>query len=461
MALALMTAVVITTLLWVILGDVGPPLLVTLTVLTVLLLIPLVFSRLVRSLELREDIHRGLHVGVFLFLALLIVSSGFYNNYGLLGGGWLNRLLGDQLSSATFLNQITSLLLVGVCWWLGLVLGDMRITTSNIFRLFYAELLILILPSIFFVADVSEQAVWLYYVFLFAALMALGLVRVEETARRSQDQGSPFTVYWLAQIALMALFIVSVVGLAHALKLGNGFGLIFALIAPIISVLIFPIVYAGAKLIVLSGFRFVAPVAVGEQPAEAGTGLQSNAVSEPSTFVSLCAGLLLLLLIFMVVRLMFFTARRWREMAEDFEREEPAAMPSLGDQISEVLEERLTRLGLNLPGMGRLRRRLAARSIRRIYAAVSALAAERGYPRPAARTPYEHLGVLRQAFPDHEAQVLMITEAYVNVHYGEVPETPEALAEIRAAWQELRASAQVATSASDSLASEAQERGRA
>jgi len=57
-------------------------------------------------------------------------------------------------------------------------------------------------------------------------------------------------------------------------------------------------------------------------------------------------------------------------------------------------------------------------TIRRIYAHVSALAAEQGYPRASHETPYEYLPALEQAFPESHEEVAHITGAYVAVHYG-------------------------------------------
>jgi hypothetical protein len=438
LALSLMTASWITGLLWAILHDSGPPPLVTVAVLTLLTWIPLGVSRWVRSLELRQDLYRGILGGFYAFLVLLVVSSGFYNNYGLFGRGWIGRVLGDELSSATFLNQVTSLLLTTLCWWLGLMLGDMRLSSTNLRRYFYLCILALVLPAIFFVSDVSQDLVWLYFAVLFTGLTMLGMGRVEETARRSQDQGSPFTFYWLAQIGLVSGVLLLLVGLAQALRLAQGLGLVLALVAPVISVLIFPIVYAGAKLLILSGLRLTVPAPSVGPSGAADAGRQADQVAQPATGQSLVAGLLLLLGLFLLYRLFRFSVRRWRHLAEDLGQEERAATPSLGDRISEALAERLTRRGLNLPGLGRIRRHLVARSIRRIYAALTALAAERGYPRAAARTPYEYLPALRRAFPGCEVQVAQITEAYVAAHYGQVPDSREALEEIKSTWDGVR-----------------------
>jgi hypothetical protein len=434
LALSLMTACWITTVLQGFWGaaQAPPPLIVVL--LTLLTLVPLGLSRWLRRLELRPELRRALLAGAFLFLCLLVLSSGFNRGTGSSGGGWLEQLREEELLSSAALNRIIAVALVALSWWLGVTLGDMPLTSSNLLRYFYVCLLALALPSIFFLSDVSQDLPWLYFTFLFAGLMTLGLGRVEEAARRSQDRGSPFTFYWLTQIGLVAGALLALVALAQALKLAYGFGLILAVVAPLLSLLIFPVVYLGAKILVWSGFRIMAPVSDGAEQNAAGATAQ---VAQPSAAGSLCTGLVALVVFLTIVVLIVYGTRRWRALLKEQEREERGALPSLGDRVSEALEERLERLGTRLPGMDRLRRRLAARSIRRIYAALTALGAQCGYPRPAARTPYEHLSALRRAFPGCEAQVQQITEAYVAAHYGEAPETREALRAIRAAWEQV------------------------
>jgi hypothetical protein len=86
-----------------------------------------------------------------------------------------------------------------------------------------------------------------------------------------------------------------------------------------------------------------------------------------------------------------------------------------------------------------LRRWLAAVSIRRLYARMGYEAAKRGFPRKAAQTPYDYLIQLGSAFPGADADVRLITDAYVAAHYGQVPDTDDELAQIRAAWERARA----------------------
>jgi hypothetical protein len=88
------------------------------------------------------------------------------------------------------------------------------------------------------------------------------------------------------------------------------------------------------------------------------------------------------------------------------------------------------------PGM----RLYAAVSIRKIYANMARLAERQGFPRQPAQTPYEYLPALGLAFPDCQAEATAITEAYVNVHYGEVPESLKDLQYIRECWQQIHSS---------------------
>ena len=83
---------------------------------------------------------------------------------------------------------------------------------------------------------------------------------------------------------------------------------------------------------------------------------------------------------------------------------------------------------------------LAAISVRNIYANMGRLARKRGYPRHKARTPYEYLPDLRAAFPEAGAEAEAITDAYVAVHYGELPTSRDQMEALRAAYERLKES---------------------
>jgi hypothetical protein len=84
------------------------------------------------------------------------------------------------------------------------------------------------------------------------------------------------------------------------------------------------------------------------------------------------------------------------------------------------------------------RRVRGADTIRDIYANLQLLAAERGAPRPLDDTPYEYLPALVAAFPGAEADLRLLTNAYVDAHYHELPTNDAELARARAAWEAIK-----------------------
>jgi hypothetical protein len=51
----------------------------------------------------------------------------------------------------------------------------------------------------------------------------------------------------------------------------------------------------------------------------------------------------------------------------------------------------------------------------------------------------EFLPVLVQTFPGHEEDLAVLTDAYVRVHYGELPYDRAELEDLRERWDRLRA----------------------
>jgi Domain of unknown function (DUF4129) len=81
---------------------------------------------------------------------------------------------------------------------------------------------------------------------------------------------------------------------------------------------------------------------------------------------------------------------------------------------------------------------IEAENIRRIYAALLARCQAIGLPRREAETPFEFLPRLRAQFPQAATDLSMLTEAYVTVHYAQIPATGAQVRAMRAVWQRLR-----------------------
>lgn len=84
-------------------------------------------------------------------------------------------------------------------------------------------------------------------------------------------------------------------------------------------------------------------------------------------------------------------------------------------------------------------------TIRWAYSRMERMARKRGFPRDKAQTPLEYRAVLAKAFPDGEAQIRTITNAYVAIRYGELPELESQLEEVRQALDTLKSISAPAT----------------
>jgi hypothetical protein len=107
-------------------------------------------------------------------------------------------------------------------------------------------------------------------------------------------------------------------------------------------------------------------------------------------------------------------------------------------RIGEGLRRQLREIGERLSSLRLGSRILAAARIRRIYARMVVMAASLDHPRRSAQTPREYLPTLVALFPECEADIRRVTEAYNQVRYGELPETRWELEGVEEAWRRIR-----------------------
>ena len=161
--------------------------------------------------------------------------------------------------------------------------------------------------------------------------------------------------------------------------------------------------------------------------------------ADAANWLPVCRTVSILLIVIGGLFLVTLALRRLAQQREGGQQDERESLWSGQDfaaDLKNALQRGLDRL--RSLGQGVDRKRRSAESIRRLYASVVDLAQEAGYPRDLAETPYEHRPILYQAFPGGEEAVDAITEAYVRVHYGEVPDTQEEMEQLRRHWQALQ-----------------------
>lgn len=371
---------------------------------------------------------------------------------------WLREALaGLVLGQGT--GYWTAALSVLVLWWRGVSLSRRSLGFQPVALAFRGGVLALAVGAAVLELLVGRQVHLLIYLFFFCGLVAVALARMEEVGVGRGPHGRSFEAFWTGLVVLGAAALVALGSVWAAVASPAGRALIGRLWAPIgnallvailavVSLLLAPFAPLLERLVAaLSGlWRDLFTPELAEALATLGQQTADQALSPLAVYLAaagvllrlLCGAGLLLALVLAGVWLLRQRQERSEQQATDYE----AAGVGLRDTWQGVREAGLGRLRSALDALRGLRPRpdlLAAISVRAIYANMVRLAAARGYPRPPARTPYEHLPDLLAAFPGAEAEARAITDAYVAVHYGERPTTREEVSALRAAFERLAA----------------------
>lgn len=284
------------------------------------------------------------------------------------------------------------------------------------------------------------------FVMFGAALLAMGLARVEDVSRDVAGVATPFDRAWLAILIGAMLMVMLLGGLATVLFSADSirtilgwFGPLWNLLAAILVgilyvllVILTPFIEALARALrpVLENLplRLPQPPPGGEEEVTQAASILPEAVG-----MGLRWGLLALGLLAAVALLGLWAQRRRQVHLEPIPelRESVWSADAFAQDARALLDRALARLR-------REQRSHAADTVRHIYAMLQALAAAHGAPRPPDDTPYEYLPTLVTAFPEAEGDLQRLTDAYVDAHYHELPTSDAQLAEARAAWERVR-----------------------
>jgi hypothetical protein len=177
------------------------------------------------------------------------------------------------------------------------------------------------------------------------------------------------------------------------------------------------------------------PLQMGENAPELQPLTLMEAVQEIALLRYCIAAAIIFAALIMVI--IFFTRMQRRERTAEAE-----------DTATEgMLQPGAINLGLNrlkdwLAMLGRYgvgSQLLAAISVENIYANLTRVARQRGFPRHPSQGPDHYLPRLMLAFPDHDAELMQVTAAYMRVRYAERPISPAELDDLRAAYAAITA----------------------
>lgn len=420
------------------------------------------FYRALVSAGLALRVQQGL-----LAAGLLLCIAFVLRFHVLLGSGlgaveWLLipfRSVGS-VTSRVPLSWVTIMLLIYL-WARAIHLANRSLSTDQVGFSFRSGVLILVLVAFLLQMFTALDASGFVMAYFFFSLVAVALARVEEVSRLPNSTQVPFSSFWIGS-TVGAVAVLVLLGAAVALFFtGGGLDRILRLLSPLLRVAQAVVIAVGTLLVMLVewvlGLFSLDLMELGGQLREAlsqlGQLLEPPPVTPPEGESQAWLVMTRALQIFVTVVLpaiivsaiLLFTWRRLRHRGEneraDESRESLLSTGTLTGSLQSALQDGLERLG-ELAGMMRRfgpgARFLAAVTIRRIYGNMVRMAEDAGYPRGKAETPYEYLATLRQAFPASEADISTITEAYVNAHYGQVPDSEEEVQRIRDCWERTR-----------------------
>jgi hypothetical protein len=403
---------------------------------------------------LRLQLHPSLRSGLLglgmLASGLLVVHRYLHAEMPLWDPAWLGNVFWN-LQHEELSQDVVLFLLVLFLWWRGTVLAQRRLESRAVVLHFRVGVVMLAITTIvggFILPWPPHQFV---FVFFFVSLVGIALARAEEVGQQYGGSQSPFDFRWLAMVVAVGLVVLLLAAGVATLLTGEN---VSRLIAPalaleqfVVGILVYVISWVayGVSHLFLAVFGEFDWEQFGrllvQNPPAVPTQSQASSFTVEQLARARATGIVIGVLLALV--LVALSLRRLRARAGRRRRE---ARESVWEEVDlrlglrDLWRQGRRRLDAAAAALSRvsLNRFLAALTIRRIYAHLAALAAERGYPRALHETPYEYMPALAQAFPDSRDEVARITDAYIAVHYGEVPERSEEVAVVRAAWQRIR-----------------------
>jgi len=444
--------------------------------LCILLWVPYLIASLLNHSELMSDRKQALVAGLILLTALLAVWLHVYSGLGTSGVGWIGRVAPDLPAASTpragypfwdlswiaemvdrlfntfsvLPQDLLTIILVFVGWWRGIAASRRVYDTQQVWFHFRLGVIILVGYFIVTIFGRSMDLSALILAYFFFGLMSVALASLRELG--GVHQSTLGSKQWIAVLAGSILGNLALALLASLLFSRQAVRTVLAWFQPLgrllqqaawylvsfVLYLVWPLIewaLGWIKQMQAEGFTF----AVSPLGSPMANPLQAMQTEEGTDLAPVCRTIFVILIVvgglFLVVRMIRLLAQQQAER-RDLERESLWSRQDVVDDLRNSLRQGWDQIKAFASQFGGRRR--SAASIRKIYASMVDLATEAGYPRHRAETPYEYRSTLHEVFPGGEGAVDAITEAYVRVHYGEVPGTPAEMNQLVQYWEQIQ-----------------------
>jgi len=419
------------------------------------LLIVIYANRTLRVIDMPAMMHRLILITILIIGLYSLLCVLVYPGLSLSFGEIINRIVISLENAFNDIPEGFIVILMGMyLWWRGIAIassGPLEIRSTE--RKFRFGILML---GVFGIVFKGSQVTFLldvlplYFAF---GLLAVTFSRTSSLGRGVTAYRLPYTGSWFvgmmvitAFTILLGLFSSKALQSNTAAKIFDFFSRGYNQLLNLLQILLLPLIEAFifiAEKITEFLSRLIdaeslagTPDQIPELPTPVLPFEQSESILQIPPAVTIIIVLLILLVLVILIVRRPNRRYRYRVPVIDDEGETIFEPEEIRSRIRRIVNQ--VREGIELVrtfGLGR--RMLAATVIRRIYTQLLYLAAELGCPRHRAETPYEFQERLMELFPEQREQVGLITDAYVHVRYGEIPEEDRIISLVEGAWDSI------------------------
>jgi hypothetical protein len=437
-----------------------------LIILSCIVLFSHLLVRLMEYLKLKKSIRRELMVAYLVIVCFTTIKMMLYAQESVS----LMELFSRPIRGFADLRSIIPpefiiIVTVLIGFWRGLSLAQEHIGPSAVQSHFLLGIIMFVVFVFFTTLITGENPGDFFFLFLFTSLIAMCTARMTVVGMVRGGKQNIFNRSWFIGILFAALLVVGIasifgdliaqqftwIGAVFFGLFGSILILIWVITNPVLSLLIkvFSDLIQDSSAIERLGdsFQKINEMIMGLGQRMMSFWDKSGISTLFSKWAPTIKTIILIGIIVVIVSFVFLWMglRLWKDRErrlEQDEKRENLHSENLFQSLLSILRGGLMRAAKSmtqLTDFNQRRRLRAAARIRQVYADLLELCAKMGQPRPDALTPLEFVPKLDQLFPEFNPEVDTITQAYVRVRYGLLPETQDEITDVDAAWKKLHA----------------------
>jgi hypothetical protein len=422
---------------------------------------------LIRSMDylcLKKSIRQGILIAFLIGGCYIGIKTLVYAKESISFSELINRPIKSFADIKSLIPvEFIVIIAVIITFWRGVSLAQEHIGPGTVMSHFWIGIVMFVFFIFFITLVTGEDAGEFFYLFLFSTLVGVSAARMTVVGMVRGGTKNKFNRSWFLGILLAALVVVGISSLLGRVSINifAGIGGLFSGMFVSMFILLWVIISPAITLLVtiLSGLfqnsQFIQELGDSLQKLNAmmsGFGNKISDLFEKSGIGNLVLKwaptlktiiLISVIVLFILGILLWMTIKLWRDRERRLVGDEEKSILRSGNILQSILNILLQRWNQTLNSLEQLtdfnkRQRIkAAARIRQVYAELMELCESLGQPRHNSITPLEFVPNLERIFPECLIEINLITQAYLDVRYGLLPENKNDLVVIESAWTKL------------------------